>query len=87
MMDPMEFNFIDKRVIIEVVTGSTIDGKLLGADQDAFYIKDEVAGYYHKKIVYKKHVTSVVCVDKKIREEGNEMNNLTPPPGMGVRIF
>ena len=84
MMDPMEFNFIDKRVVIELVTGTTVDGVLQGADQDAFYIKEDVGGYYHKRIVYKKQVTAVLCVEKK---QTAELDGLTPPPGMGVRIF
>ena len=84
MMDPMEFNFLDKRVVIELVTGSTVDGVLMGADQDAFYIREDVGGYYHKRIAYKKHITSVLCVEKKLQDGGD---SLTPPPGMGIRIF
>ena len=84
MMDPMEFNFLDKHVVIEMVTGSTVDGTLVGADQDAFYVKQDVGGYFHKRIAYKKHVTTVLCVEKKLQEPSD---GLTPPPGMGIRIF
>ncbi len=83
-MDPMEFNFIGKRVVIELVTGTTVDGVLQGADTEAFYIKEDVGGYYHKRIVYKKSITAVLCVEKKLATEND---GLVPPPGMGVRIF
>jgi small nuclear ribonucleoprotein (snRNP)-like protein len=85
MMDPMEFNFIDKRVVIDLVTGNNVDGTLYGADQEAFYIKEDVGGYFHKRIVYKKHVTAILCVEKKPQSAVD--GGLTPPPGMGVRIF
>ena len=84
MMDPMEFNFLEKNVSIELVTGSNVNGTLLGADQDAFYIKEDVGGYFHKRIVYKKHITNILCVEKKLQ---STVDGLTPPPGMGVRIF
>lgn len=85
-MDPMEFNFIDKRVVIELVTGTTVDGTLCGADKDAFYIKEDVGGYFHKRIVYKQHITAILCVEKKLTGPALD-GGLTPPPGMGVRIF
>jgi len=84
MMDPMDFNFLEKRVVIELTTGTTVDGILEGADQDAFYIKEDVGVFFHKRIVYKKHVTHILNVEKKIQQSPD---GLTPPPGMGVRIF
>ena len=84
MMDPMEFNYLEKNVSIELVTGTNVNGTLLGADQDAFYIKEDVGGYFHKRIVYKKHITNILCVEKKLQ---STVDGLTPPPGMGVRIF
>ena len=83
-MDPMEFNFIGKRVVIELVTGTTVDGVLQGADPEAFYIKEDVGGYYHKRIVYKKSITAVLCVEKK---QVMDTDGINPPPGMGIRIF
>ena len=84
MMDPMEFNFLEKNISIELVTGTNVNGALLGADQDAFYIREDVGGYFHKRIVYKKHVTNILCVEKKLQDA---VDGLTPPPGMGIRIF
>ena len=84
MMDPMEFNFLDKNVSVELVTGSIVNGALMGADQEAFYLREDVGGYFHKRIVYKKQVTNILCVEKKLQDV---VDGLTPPPGMGVRIF
>ncbi|MBR1470854.1 MAG: RNA chaperone Hfq [Lachnospiraceae bacterium] len=55
-----DFNFIGKKVFIELATGTRLDGMLVGADDQCLYV-DEIAGQnIIHRIIYKNKITYIM---------------------------
>ncbi len=72
------FNFIGKRVVIEMDNGTQIAGTLMGADDSAFYIDEEAGAYVQHKIVYKRYISWVMQTHLKNAQMGGQE---------GVRVY
>ncbi len=58
-----EFNFIGKKVYIELDTGTKVDGTLVGADDQCLYVNELAGQNIHHFIVYKNKITYIRNVE------------------------
>ncbi|MBR3524847.1 MAG: RNA chaperone Hfq [Lachnospiraceae bacterium] len=77
-MNLEDFNFIGKRVVIEMDNGTQIAGYLQGADDNAFYLDEDAGAYVQHKIIYKRYISWIMQTQLKNQQMGSQE---------GVRVY
>ncbi len=75
-MNVEDFNFIGKRVVIEMDNGNQVSGTLQGADDNAFYLDEEAGAYIQHRIIYKRYISWVMQTSLKNPQMGGQTGGM-----------